>query len=147
MEHQTGQCYCGNITLELNLPNSISTYTPRECDCSFCQKHGAAWLSDPHGKLLITINHPENLLRFHQGSRQAEFLICQSCGVLAAVCYSENTTNYTAINYRALQNKNQPGNPVTVSPQKLSAEEKTSRWKEVWFSNTKILTNGRRISL
>jgi hypothetical protein len=132
-----GGCYCGNIYFEMVLLNPLKQYSPRECDCDFCQKHGAQYISDKDGKLIIKITEAQ-LLKFRQGSMSAEFLICKSCGVLVAVCYQENTKIYASINIRAIKEKSEIGLPTVVSPQNLAVKDKIDRWKQIWFADVII---------
>lgn len=137
-DKQIGGCFCSIIEFEMILPNSIQSYRPRECSCAFCQKHGAGYLSDNKGKLIINIKDANNLNMFRQGSELAEFLICKVCGILVAVCYNENNTTYATVNYRVLNNKGLLESSIKVSPEKLSSNEKIIRWKELWFNNVEI---------
>jgi hypothetical protein len=50
-----GGCHCRNIILRIELPNSPGSYNPRACDCDFCGKHAASYVSDAHGSLLVEI--------------------------------------------------------------------------------------------
>ena len=139
----TGGCYCGNLRLDVSLSKPPADYQPRACDCEFCCKHGAAWLSDADGALAIQVNDANQLRRFRQGSEQAEFLLCAQCGVLVAVSYEAGGSRFAAVNVRAV---NAPADravlfaaPVPASPQKLSAEEKAGRWQQLWFRNVRLL--------
>src|SRR2546422_3634073 len=44
--------------------------------CSFCRKHGARTTSDPSGRVVITVRHPGQLLRYRFGLETADFLVC-----------------------------------------------------------------------
>lgn len=138
----TGGCYCGNLQLAIGLSQSPADYQPRACDCEFCCKHGAAWLSDPAGALTITVRDDTHLRRFKQGDELAEFLLCADCGVVVAVSYEAAGTRFAAINARAV---NFPvgdlpafAEPVPASPKRLSAAEKTARWQQLWFRDVAL---------
>ncbi len=49
----SGACHCGALRLQLTLPGDPADYAPRACDCDFCRKHGAAFVSHPTGALRI----------------------------------------------------------------------------------------------
>ena len=51
-----GGCHCGNLVLSLATAQEPATTHPRACDCAFCVKHGAGWLSDPTGRLSIDVH-------------------------------------------------------------------------------------------
>jgi hypothetical protein len=136
----SGGCHCGNIRIDLELTRAPDTYNPRACDCDFCRKHNAAYISDPQGSLAIRIKDESLRGTCRQGSGQAEFLFCRNCGVLVSVLYRNDGRLYAAVNARAVQGGKPFGAEQTVSPQKLSAEDKVKRWQEVWFSNVGLVS-------
>jgi hypothetical protein len=138
MHKANGGCHCGNIRVELELTRAPSTYIPRACDCDFCRKHGAAYVSDARGSVLIRIKDPGNSGKYRQGSGQAEFLLCRSCGVLVGVLHSVASRLYATINVNAADVRADFGTEQTASPKNLSANEKTQRWQEIWFANVKL---------
>jgi hypothetical protein len=139
MHPMQGNCYCGNITITANLTAPPESYEPRACDCDFCMKHGAAWLTDAQGTLEISVKDKSRVTKFRQGSESADFLSCAKCSVLVAVVYNENDVNYGAINSRAVNGVQQFLPSKTVSPKKLIAQDKISRWKEIWFKNVRMI--------
>ena len=144
-----GGCYCGNIKLTAGLTRDPASYAPRLCDCTFCKKHAAGYLSDPLGTLHISVVDEEKLTRFKQEKDgNAEFLVCKDCGVLTSVVFqrlsiesiaAENgsRTVIGAINSRSIDDFEAvfPLPPVSVSPRLLSASEKIDRWSANWFGN------------
>jgi hypothetical protein len=138
MHKANGGCHCGNIRVELELTRAPNTYIPRACDCDFCRKHGAAYVSDARGSVLIRIKDPGNSGKYRQGSGQAEFLLCRSCGVLVGVLHSVASRLYATINVNATDVRADFGTEQTASPKNLSANEKTQRWQEIWFANVKL---------
>ncbi|MBS1972523.1 MAG: hypothetical protein JSU04_19610 [Bdellovibrionales bacterium] len=137
MHTMHGSCYCGNITFTAGLTAPAESFEPRACDCDFCTKHGAAWVTDAQGTLEISVRDGSTLGKFRQGSESADFLSCTKCSVLCAVVYNENGVNYGAINSRAVNQVSFPP-AKTVSPKKLPNLEKIARWKEIWFKNVRI---------
>jgi hypothetical protein len=135
-----GGCHCGNIRVELELARTAGTYNPRACDCDFCRKHRAAYVSDPQGSLLILVRDERDCTRYAQGSGQAELLLCRNCGVLVGPLYPEAGRLYGAVNANVLEGV-AFGAQQPVSPRTLSAEDKVKRWKELWFSNVTIRVN------
>jgi hypothetical protein len=126
----------------LELTRSPESYHPRACDCDFCSKHAAAWISDPAGRLKITIGHESQAVTYRQGTRQAELLLCGNCGVVvAALCRSEGRL-FAAVNARVLDGAGGFGREQSVSPQALSAGEKLTRWQNIWFADVSIVAGG-----
>ncbi len=50
-----GGCDCGNLSVELELSEPSNSYRPRACDCSFCRKHVAAYVSDPKDRCALKL--------------------------------------------------------------------------------------------
>jgi len=129
----TGSCHCQRLQLALHGSLEPVAISPRACDCSFCQKHAAAWLSDPDGELVITVAEADALGRYRQGSESAEFLGCCHCGVLVAVVFATDAGLRGAINVRCLDRAGEFAPTQTVSPQQLPAEERRERWRRLWM--------------
>lgn len=128
-----GGCHCKAVKIEFSTGNPVSSTHPRACDCSFCQKHGAAYLSDSNGALLIFCKSPEDLLSYRQGSENAQFLMCAHCGILVAVVFSQDSIIYGAVNASCLDRFAEFASPETSSPQVLDATDKVSRWTRLWI--------------
>lgn len=132
MVNLKGGCHCGNIRVEVGLSKPPETYGPRACDCDFCLKHSAAYLSDPEGRLSIHVKDGRLLSRYRQGSGQAEFLLCSNCGVLVAVSYQETGQTVAAVNSQVIEGA-RFGDKTSVSPKNLAPGDKAERWKDLWF--------------
>lgn len=115
---------------------------PRACDCSFCQKHGAAYVSDPAGRLCISVETADALRRYRQGSNTAEFLFCGRCGILVAVIFEHDTRTYGAVNARCLDATARLGKSISASPQQLSAGDKVDRWLRLWIPDVELAMDG-----
>ena len=140
MHKLTGGCHCGNIHLDMDLTHELGAYNPRACDCNYCRKHGASYVSDANGSLTIRIADQRNVGKYRQGGGLAEFLLCRSCGVLVCVLYSRDDRLYAAINVNVTNARESFGTQQIVSPKKLSENEKMQRWQEIWFSNVNLVT-------
>ena len=134
----TGGCDCGNITVDMELTIDPASYQPRACDCSFCRKHGAAYVTDANGKVAISVKDKSELRKHRNGSELADFLICKRCGVLVGGMYQDGAARYATINVNSIDGNEDFDQPKPVSPKTLSAEQKKSRWQELWFSDVTI---------
>jgi hypothetical protein len=134
----SGGCHCGNIRVELSLARPPDSYHPRACDCDFCRKHGAAYVSDPHGSLAVHIGDETHAGRYRQGSGQAELLLCRRCGVLVGALYRADTRVYAAVNARVIEPAARFGAEQPVSPQTLEPRDKARRWQEIWFPSVRV---------
>lgn len=119
-----GRCHCGSLTLRFTTVSEPASIQPRACDCSYCTRQGAMYISDPQGTLEIA--GPAH--KYRQGDERADFLSCPQCGILLGVVYAGRG----AVNVRCLESFDEFGPPQTVSPQKLNAEEKLARWQVNW---------------
>ena len=138
MYRVSGGCHCGNVQLDIELTREPGSYHPRACDCDFCSKHRAAYLSDPQGALTVRVRDASNTGYYRQGSSLADFLICKNCGVLVGVVYRSNERVYGAVNAKAVEARTNFAAEQPVSPKVLSGEEKVTRWQGIWFSNVTI---------
>jgi hypothetical protein len=143
-----GGCYCGNIKFKMFLPQRPESYTARGCDCGFCLKHGASYISDPLGKLEIHVKDTSILGRFRQDSSDnAEFLHCKRCAVLIGAIHQcpEDEKILGSVNRLAIEKAASLfPNLSSVSPRLLTKEQKVSRWKEKWFQDVQIIFHSSR---
>ena len=113
---------------------TFDRYSPAETDtCSFCRKHGARTTSDPGGRVVITVHHPEQLLRYRFGLRTADFLVCTRCGIYLAAVMNEGFASFATVNVNtldAVDRLTQPATPVTYEGE--SAAERSARRKACW---------------
>ena len=131
-----GGCHCGKVRLELSTSIRPEEFHPRACDCSFCTKHGAAYVSDPGGKLRVV--GAETLAEYRQGSGTARMLLCRACGVLVAAVFEDGGRLYGTVNAKCLEGVDF-GAPETVSPRTLGVEEKRGRWARLWTPDVEII--------
>lgn len=137
-----GSCHCGCIGVEFSTGQVPATVSPRVCDCSFCQKHGAAYISDPTGKLSLIIANPGVLRTYRQGSEVARFQLCGECGVLVAVVFEDGGRVYGAVNATCLDGSVILGAAVSASPRLLSSETKVARWLQAWVPDVQFVVAG-----
>ena len=128
----TGSCHCHRLQLALHGSLDPAASSPRACDCSFCQAHAAAWVSDPDGELVVTASGADALGRYRQGSESAEFLFCRHCGVLLAVVFASDEGMRGAVNVRCLAEAGEFAPAQAVSPQQLAPEVRRERWRRLW---------------
>ena len=138
MHHASGGCHCKNITFKIETTEEFETHEPRACDCEFCTKHSASYISDPKGSLKIVVTNKNDLKKYKVGSGVADFLICNECGVFVSVCYEEQGRIYASINSKTVDKKTNFGGEVVVSPKQLDDVDKIKRWKDIWFADVVI---------
>lgn len=138
LHRYAGGCQCGAIRYSADFTAPLQSKAPRACDCDYCTRHGAAYLSDSEGRLHISVTDPARVNREHQGSGIADFWVCRQCGVLAAVSYEEQGRIYATINALTLDDADTLAPAQSVSPQQLGEPERIARWKSLWFNGVEI---------
>lgn len=138
MHSYLGQCQCGAVTCSIKLPEVISGYSPRRCDCDFCFAKNILYLSEPKGNLTVSTDKP--LERLQQGSEQAVFLQCVDFKDVITVSYSFASGLRGALNANLLSDSNSFKPAEVVSPKQLAPEDNVKHWKEFWMP-LEILTN------
>lgn len=138
-----GGCHCGSARIAFSTSLAPSDMNPRACDCSFCVKHGASYVSDPQGRLSIAIKDHDAISEYRQGTGSAKFLVCRGCGVLVAVVFDGDRCRYGAVNSRCIEGEVAFGPTQTVSPQRLAGEEKRSRWEALWTPGVEVTVSAR----
>lgn len=138
MDHLRGGCHCGNLQLDVELSGPPAAFTPRACDCDFCTSHGAAYVSDPHGRLSLAIRDEPLLSRYRQGSGVADMLVCARCGVMVGAIHQGENGTIGTVNIRALERTISFGEICPASPKLLEVDDKIARWQDLWFRRVEM---------
>ena len=137
--HHKGHCRCAKVSLEFHSSKDLPDQSPRQCDCDYCASHGKPiLLSDPDGQLVVTSS--QAVTKETQGSGQAQMLFCPSCGNMLGASLKNDSQIIGVVNGALLDEVNRLPSAQIVSPKKLSADEKRSRWLSIW-TPTKIIVN------
>ncbi len=76
--HHKATCHCGEVELELYLPNGIEK--PRRCDCSICRRKGAIVASVKlNGIRILKGQYSLKLYQFNTNT--AKHYFCSNCGI------------------------------------------------------------------
>jgi hypothetical protein len=123
-----GGCHCGALRVEFETaaPEALPL---RECQCTFCRRHGALNTVDPNGAVrLVADGGALSRYRFALGT--ADFFVCARCGVYVG-CFIDNA--FATLNVRALDEAarfTQPAKPMDWSSE--NAEERIARRRRTW---------------
>lgn len=71
-------CHCGEVELELSLPNGIEK--PRRCDCSICRRKGAIVASVKLDGIRI-VKGEASLKLYQFNTNTAKHYFCSNCGI------------------------------------------------------------------
>ena len=99
-----GKCHCGNIAFSLTWDPDPKEIPARVCDCTFCQKHGGVWTSNPTGALEVRIQDVSKISKYAFATGTAEFQICARCGVVPVVTSEIDGKTYAVVNVNAFEN-------------------------------------------
>lgn len=136
----TGKCHCGNISYKFKTGKKIGDFSIRRCDCTYCTKTGARYISDPEGELEIQIQSNETSQNYQFGTKTASFVVCKNCGgVPVATCEIEGNT-YGIVNINTLDEVEHFGRHANVMSYDGEAlDDRLSRRQKNWIGNVKFL--------
>ena len=127
-----GGCHCGAISVELET-EAPETLPLRECQCTFCRRHGALNTVDPNGRVRIVADKGA-LVRYRFALGTADFFVCSRCGVYVG-CVIDDT--FATLNVRALAEAarfTQAARPMDWSAE--NADERRARRRKSWTPAT-----------
>jgi hypothetical protein len=134
-----GKCHCGNISFSLTWDPDPKEIPARACDCTFCQKHGGVWTSNPRGALEVSVQNSLQVSRYAFGTKTAEFLICARCGIVPVVTSRIDQRLYAVVSVNAFENVDP--SLLRRAPMSFAGEETGSRLerrKRSWIGDVTI---------
>lgn len=138
-----GSCHCGNVRFELAWPGDAMTIPARRCGCTFCQKHGGVWTSNPAGVLTVRIARPAQVSRYQFGTGTAEFRVCSSCGAVPLVTSIIDGRVYAVVNINTFDGVD-PAR-LAIAPASFDGEEvgdRLARRAHNWIPDVRIEEDG-----
>ncbi len=112
-----GGCHCGAITVRFSTAQPADVLVPRADQCGFCRKHNAAVISDPAGRLVVTVSERAGpSYRFGLGI--TDFHVCKGCGVFVAATRLDGNAVFGVVNLYSLDD----GAPFSQLAEKVSFE-------------------------
>jgi len=134
-----GKCHCGNIAFSLTWEPEPTEIQARVCDCTFCQKHGGVWTSNPAGALEVRVQDASKISRYAFATGTAEFHICARCGVVPVVTCTLDDHLYAVVNVNAFDNVDPSlvrRAPITFEGEEMGS--RLARRKRNWISEVKF---------
>jgi hypothetical protein len=125
MSSWQGRCHCGAVGFTYETAKPPAEWPVRECQCSFCQKHGACYTSDPAGTLRFSHREPAALSRYRFGHHTADFVFCGRCGGYLGAVTEEGGQALMVVNLRAIDPP--PGNLPAPQPMSYDGESSGDR--------------------
>jgi hypothetical protein len=93
MKHDGG-CHCGAIAITYESDVAPEDTEVRACQCSFCRKHASRAVSDPAGKVTLTLRDEDAVRRYRFGLATADYYLCGRCGVYVAAVMPDGERAY-----------------------------------------------------
>ena len=99
-----GACHCGNISFNLRWDPDPSEIPARACSCTFCQKHGGLWTSNPAASLEVAVADASGVSQYRHGTGTAVFHVCTRCGVVPVVTSEIEGRLHAVVSVNAFEN-------------------------------------------
>jgi len=134
-----GSCHCGNVSFELAWPGDSTRVPARRCGCTFCQKHGGIWTSNPAGTLHVRIARPEHVSRYEFGTATAEFVVCAQCGAVPLVTSRIDGRVHAVVNVNTFDDFDSAC--LTIAPASFDGEEvedRLARRRRNWIGDVRV---------
>lgn len=128
-----GSCHCGRLSVEFATSITPKGLAPRACQCSFCLKHAAVYLSDPKGSIALkTSGLILDTYRFGLGI--TDFHTCHQCGILVAATWEDRDgMKFGVVNARALDLADAfTSGTVTANFDGEGVEDREARRRKTW---------------
>ena len=127
MTVQSGSCHCEGVRFSYS---SDAPLTVRECQCSFCRKHGSRNVSDPAGWIDIVSDVP--LTRYRFGLGITDFLICPTCGSYVAAAMVEGQECRSTVNLNCFDDPHLELEPEPAIYDAEGAGDRIERRRQRW---------------
>jgi len=134
-----GKCHCGNISFELQWPESATPIAVRACGCTFCTKHGGVYTSHTDALLSARIADAALLNKYAFGTRTADFYICRSCGAVPFVTSTIDGNVFAVVNVNTFEDVEAA--ELDASPTDFDGEgvgERLERRKRNWIPRVTV---------
>jgi hypothetical protein len=134
MTTHTGGCHCRNIKVEFETAVAPEDTELRACQCSFCRQHQSRSVSDPNGRLRITVDKQEALSRYQFSMKTIEFLVCRECGVYVAGFMRDPSDSeaYGTLMISALDDRSSYPAPHPKEYNDEPRDARAARRRQVW---------------
>jgi hypothetical protein len=139
----SGGCHCGNIAVVFESDLAPDQIGVRADQCSFCRKHGGRTVTDPKGRVKITVRAAGDLIRYRFGLKTADYLVCGRCGVYVAAVLAKQGSWYGTVNLNTFESSErftQP--PVPVSYDGETVTDRRARRRERWTPAVLMIEGG-----
>ncbi len=127
MAVRAGSCHCGAVSFRFHSKVPLAV---RECQCSFCRKHGSRNVSDPHGS--IEIDSSVRFTRYRFGLGITDFLMCPACGCYVAAAMGGGAECLVTLNLNCFDDPNLELQPQPVVYDGEDVGDRLERRRQRW---------------
>lgn len=142
MKRIEGSCHCQNIRFVLMWPGPEDEIAIRNCDCTFCRKHGGSWTSHRDARLEVRIERVSSVSKYRFGTETAEFYVCSKCGAVPLVTSDIDSVLYAVVSVTAFDNVDV--STLSRSPTSFDGEDtgtRLDRRKRNWIPHVTVETS------
>ena len=133
-----GGCHCGNVEFTLSTEKSTDDLVPRRCSCSMCRRHGASYVSDPDGRLVLRYREPSLLSLYRFGHGTAQWIICSRCGALTALLCEIDDRLRAVVRVQSMVEHAFPASERPTDFEAESVAERLARRAKTWIGTVEV---------
>ena len=127
-----GRCHCGDITLAFDTHRPIAELGSQTCSCAYCRRRGAAYTSDPDGKVRVRVRQGGDLVRYRFGTEHADFISCARCGNYLGAFAETGEGGRMVVSLANFELKNGPPSTSSMDYDGETAGIRLDRWLARW---------------
>ena len=109
----SGSCHCGDVRLEYETSEPLTSWPLRACQCSFCRKHGVVTTSIANATLRIHAA-PNAIREYTFALGVTRFQLCARCGTYVAAISEFEGVRYAVVVANVLDCRPELEQPVTT---------------------------------
>jgi hypothetical protein len=103
-----------------------------------CRRHGASYISDPDGRLVLRYRDPSLLSLYRFGHGTAQWIICSRCGVLTAVLCEIDGRLRAVLRVQSIVDHSFLASETPTDFEGESVAERLARRAMTWIGNVEV---------
>lgn len=133
-----GGCHCGAIAISYESDVPADEAEVRACQCSFCRKHASRAVSDPDGKMTLTLHDEAAVQRYRFGLGTADYFLCGRCGVYVAAVMPDGGRDYAIAIINAFEDSPRFTQPLILADYSAEGEAERRQRRRARWTPTEI---------
>lgn len=127
-----GQCHCGNLSSQLQMPEGLCSLTLYGCSCHYCRLHSCVWLGEPARQLSLSAEAADQCGWYATGQLAPHYLFCRHCAVVVATVSHFGDGWYGIVNAQTLLLPALPQDYLPFRPESLTDEQRLALRRRRW---------------